>query len=301
MLRRMRWRPKRAWQDRRNGVAISQPPSKRLRPLFATCQDVTRAADMAALKAGAAEVNTQRQFERTLFMRGVNTLKAAWVVAGEGHWEVSAVCARQLFELVLNMEYIAKDESRESASFQFTLFGLLQNMQSDLAEVEYARDTGRPFNQGMIDAIEHNLALPVFDVFRTKKKDGSTAWQWTWNGKTAYGLAKESPSPLRLLQYEILFKRWSEEAHAAPGALTNTMFRIGKDETWFEKAVADDDREIIDVLKMAVTLFLQLWRLVSDSVPYDAAAARDWMGRMAAIVEKRYGHGFAESRYPRPQ
>ncbi len=94
----------------------SPAPSTRLKPVFAICEEVTRAADKAAADAGPAHAGTQTQFERSFFFRGNNTLKAASLVAGDGYWEVAATCARQLFELVLNMEYIAQDEDRVPAS-----------------------------------------------------------------------------------------------------------------------------------------------------------------------------------------
>lgn len=118
------------------------------------------AGDSAIAKAGPARIATQGQFERAIFLRGVNTLKAARLVAESGHWEVASACARQIYELVLNMEAIDRAPDRERTSVTFVAFGLLQKLLFEKAELEYERDTGRPYSADRIEEVQGILDSP---------------------------------------------------------------------------------------------------------------------------------------------
>ena len=143
-------------------------PAKRLRPLFRISRDMTDAGDFAVAKAGPAIVGTQAQFERAIFMRGVNTLKAARLVSESGHWEVASACARQLYELVLNMEAIDRAPDRERASVTFVAVGLLQQLLFQKAESEYERDTGRDYRVERLAQVQEILDSPMFEEFRSR-------------------------------------------------------------------------------------------------------------------------------------
>jgi len=53
-----------------------------------------------------------------------------------------------------------------------------------------------------------------------------------------------SASPLRRDQYNLMFRSWSEQAHATPGALLSGMFpRAGVD--WEKEVVAEDDARVL--------------------------------------------------------
>lgn len=253
--------------------------------------------DLAIAKAGPAQIGTQEQFERTILVRGVNTLKAARVVAEMGHWEVAAVCARQIFELVLNMEEIDRAQDRVQASMRFALYGLLQKARYQKVELDYDRDTGRPYDAQRFEELPKMLASPIFDPFRVKKAGKPDGWLASWSGKSAWQLAQASTSRMRVPQYNLLFKKWSEQVHGAPGAHVDNMFRQG-DADWIAESIKQDDNETSNVMHMAMLLFVELWHLLPGAAPFPAEKALDWSNRLFAWIE-RDGKIPAEYRYPR--
>lgn len=257
---------------------------------------MTDAADFAIARLGPAHLGTQEQFERTIFMRGANTLKAARLVAEAGHWEIAAACARQIYELVLNMEAIGRAENREEASITFARYGLLQRLLHQLEEAIYDRDTSRPYDEDRLAELIRRRDSPIFADFRIEKLGKPLAWRRSWTGKTTWQLAEESTNAMRVPQYRILFKRWSEEAHGAPGAHIDNMFRrTGED--WAEDVLKEDDRQISEVTQMAMLLFIDLWQLLPAAAPFPAENVVDWSDRMFALIEQRGGKIPDEYRY----
>lgn len=268
-------------QMRAAGIEPAAPPSARLKSLFALCFEITRAGDGALAASGPARLATQEQFERTIFLRAINTLKAASVVAGAGHWEIASGCARQIYELLLNMEFIAEQESRETASLAFARFGMLQRVLGEIAEIKYDRDTGRSHDVVRLTALEnHASSSPLFYDFQVKKKDKPVRWRRSWNGMSAWDMAQQSPNALRAPQYRLLYKRWSEEAHGAPGAhIDNLFLRNGED--WAQKAINQDLVETVRVMQMAMSLHLELWHLLASTVPLASDQAGEWTSRLS--------------------
>lgn len=137
----------------------------------------------------------------------------------------------------------------------------------------------------------------MFEEFRiTGRAKGDVRWATSWTKMSAWQLAKESSSVMRVPQYNNLFRKWSTEAHAAPGALVDKVFGPGGPQ-WLEQAVAHDDAEISSVTQMAMLLFLDSWRLLPYSVPYPAQEAAQWVDRLFAWIE-RDGKVPDEYRYP---
>lgn len=102
---------------------------------------------------------------------------------------------------------------------------------------------------------------------------------------------------MRVAQYNNLFRKWSAEAHAAPGALVDNVFGpVGP--KWVEDAVRQDDAEISSVMQMTMLLFMDLWRLLPYSVPFPAEASSEWCDRLFAWIE-RDGKVPDEYRYPK--
>lgn len=285
-------------QRRAEGIGSLGSPAKRLRPLFRISREMTDAVDIAIARLGPAHLGTQEQFERTILMRGANTLKAARLVAEGGHWEVAAVCARQIYELVLNMEALGRAENREEASITFARYGLLQKLLHQLEEISYDRDTGRPYDQERLDELIRRRDSAIFLDFRIEKVGKPVSWRRSWTGKTTWQLAEESSSQMRVPQYRNLFKRWSEEAHGAPSAHIDNMFRrTGED--WAEQVVKQDDRENSEVTQMAMLLFVDLWQLLPAAAPFPASQALDWSNRIFVLIEQRSGKIPEEYRHPK--
>jgi hypothetical protein len=231
------------------------PPKARMKPLFKvfdliirTCQDTLFKTDVQ---------NPLARFDAGIVLRGLNTLRSIRLLLEQAHWELASAGARQLFELLVNVEYISRQDDREDACRQFVRFGLLQTARRRLLEMEYAEETDRAVDQSRKATIERFIDS-AFEEFRDKMG----GFVSSWNRKNARALAEESKSPLRAKQYEMLFTEWSEETHGAPAALLPNIF--GPTNEWIiEEIVAGDDREIIEIAFTSITLFLQLWVALS--------------------------------------
>lgn len=91
-------------------------------------------------------------------------------------------------------------------------------------------------------------------------------------------LCEASASKLRLSQYELLYSPWSEQVHAAPGALIDSMFR-NQGTDWQKLVIEEDEVRIHDAVSMAITLFLELRRFLPAIDAPDPEKANDWLER----------------------
>ena len=64
-------------------------------------------------------------FDAGMLSRGSNALKSVRLLCEQAHWEFAAGVVRQLFELVLNMEYLGTLPDRDAAIFRYAKYGLL--------------------------------------------------------------------------------------------------------------------------------------------------------------------------------
>jgi Family of unknown function (DUF5677) len=271
--------------------------TKRLRPLFVVCDEMTKAADHAVYLEGPGEIGTLEHFDRVVFMRALNTLKAARGLLALGHWEIASVCARQLFELVLNMEAIA-DGDRAERQLTFAKYGLLQRLMVERREIQYCIDTGRPYDHERFKGIDAYLASTSFVEFQTQKPGKEVQWARSWNGKTVYEMATASTDPLRIHHYNNLFRKWSEEAHAAPGALLESLFRVGDGE-WVERLIHDEDRNTSEVLVLSMNLLLELWLNLPAAPKHHLDRSGQWLDRVNDFVRRDMDETTEEYTYPR--
>jgi hypothetical protein len=197
------------------------------------------------------------RFDIEIVMRGANSMKAVRALLEKGFWEHAVGVVRQVFELLVNMEYLAKQGRREDATLQFARFGLLQMVLAQLRRMSYEKGKGRPVDDKLFTELEQHLAND-FTEFQANTKDGSVKWVSSWCRKTTAQLADASADPMRPHHYNILYRVWSEEAHAAPGALIASMFRDDQD-GWVEEAVAENESRSRDAGAFALIFFLALW------------------------------------------
>lgn len=267
------------------GVRIIPHPGKPLKPLLTVLTDVAAAVDKALVEAGPVPAG-YAMFDRAVLIRGANLLKAIVLLSGELHWEVAASSARQLFELVINMEALAAMPSREDASFRYGMFGLLQKTRAHLVRQDYERATGRAVDETSAARAAALLASPSFDTFKGKPKaDGSPRWHTSWNAKSSRDMAYGSSHPLRRAQYDQLFVLWSEETHAAPGALSASMFRT-RETDWTDVVLTDDRRETAQIASMALFLFLALWESLANVPRIDHDESEAWTERVSKYVQE---------------
>lgn len=211
-------------------------------------------------------------FDVALAVRAQNALKVTRLLCRESHWEFAVSAVRQIFELVLTAEYIAGQEDRQTALMRYQRFGLLQLARREAASAAYNRDTGRVVEEERLRVIERLLARS-FDEFKVPRKKG-WVWATTWCRLTTKQLADKSLSSIRPHQYEQLFSDWSDQTHAAPAALLDTMFPGARD---LDTTIESDDVRIAETLASAVTFVLELWTLLPSMPPSDPKTAYEWM------------------------
>jgi hypothetical protein len=228
-------------------------------------------------------------FDRAILNRGLNLLEAIRVLAVPLHWEVAASSARQMFELVLNMESLAAMDDREQASLRYALFGMLQQTKAQIVQLDYGRASGREVDEDRAAALAGFLAETHFDAFRGKPRaDGTPAWAKSWNGSSTWDMAKASPSAMRVEQYNQLYVSWSEETHAAPGALIDSMFRtIGPG--WIEDHLTNELREMSQIIVMTIHHFLELWMVLVNVPPVDHEAWKGYFAGLNAYTASAWG------------
>jgi hypothetical protein len=100
-------------------------------------------------------------------------------------------------------------------------------------------------------------------------------------------MTDESPLPIRKHQYSLLYRRWSEETHGAPGALIESILRDGGDHHWMDRIVEDDLRETAQVLSMGVALFSELWMLLPGAPEFDERWP-DWFEQLRKWTSREF-------------
>ncbi|MFL6139666.1 MAG: DUF5677 domain-containing protein [Frankiaceae bacterium] len=245
-------------------------PDKRMPGMFAVLDKIIQATRIAVAETEDDGSGLGR-FDRAVLHRGLNMLEASRPLLAGGHWEVASSAARQLFELLVNMEYLGAKPDREEACLRYQKFGLLQLAERIRREVEYDRSTGRPVAEERLRRATAVLASPSLEEFRGK----NGKWKPSWSGHSTRFLAEQSPSPMRVKQYEQVFVTWSEETHGAPVALLDAMMPHDP-ATWVDTQTADDDREVGQMILMLVTLYLELWRSLPHAPKLDLAKQLEW-------------------------
>ena len=257
------------------------PPKQRMKPIFRVFDQIS--VHFNEVLVGAERANDPAfRFDAAVLTRGANTLRSIRLLLEGSFWELASAGARQLFELLVNMEYLASQPDREVASFRYAKFGLMQAASQQLGQLEYIARTGREVNLERKRRIEEMLDKSFSDL-----KNSSGGWVPSWSGKNVRQLAEASPFGLRTDQYQLLFSAWSEQAHASPGALLDGIFlRVGNEAK--DQIAADEDREVIEVAGISITMFLQLWWALSDVPALDKGLAADWLD-VFSVEARRHG------------
>ncbi|MFD6035736.1 DUF5677 domain-containing protein [Streptomyces griseoincarnatus] len=254
-------------------------PKGRLGAYFELLSEIAVAAERAVLSTppkGQLVI-----FDRQILMRGANSVKAVRLLVEQGHWEPAVGVTRQLFELLVNMEYLSSLEDRAAGTLLHARFGMLQMLLAQQRKAAYDRAKGRPVDAELAALVDHHLAND-FDDFQGKQKaDGSVNWVNSWCRKTTAALAELSADPMRPHQYELLYRVWSEQAHAAPGALVADLFRHGGD-GWVEQTIRENDRSSIEAVTFTVMFFLRLW-LELPYVPADPMRVAAWLRELNTL------------------
>ncbi|MEV1083450.1 DUF5677 domain-containing protein [Streptomyces sp. NPDC050211] len=252
----------------------------RLGPFFKLLGEIAVAAEQAVQSTPNAADQLVR-FDIEILMRGANSVKAVRTLLEQGHWEPAVGVTRQLFELLVNMEYLGAMEDRAEGTLLFARFGLLQVLLAQQRKASYQQEKGHSFDAQLDAMVDQHLANDFSDFQGKPKADGSVRWVSSWCRKDTAELAKLSSDPMRAHQYNILFRVWSEQAHAAPGALIADMFR-GSEEGWVEQAVIENDQSSVEAVLFTVMFFLRLW-LELPNVPASPERVAGWLRELSAL------------------
>jgi hypothetical protein len=226
---------------------------RELADMFRVLDDVIEETRNALLMEPRA-TSDEARFDRAVLARALNILEAEQILLPVAHWEAASGLARQLFELLVNVEEIGRNDDPAQARLRYGKFGILQHARESLRRVEYNRETSRAVDEDFRARLDSLLSSPDFDEFR----QSNGRWHDYWSGKSVRGLALSSVSEMRAHQYEHLFRRWSEEAHAAPSTIIREMFRGQSQGTWIADVLEEDQKEIGEVLTMTLVLFFEL-------------------------------------------
>ena len=107
-----------------------------------------------------------------------------------------------------------------------------------------------------------------------KTEDGKLKNQPSWSGHTARYLAEKSTNPQRVIQYDVLFTAWSQEAHGTPGA----VLAFGETDAHKdpEDSAATEYANTVHTVTMAIKLFVELWTLLPHVPHPDAGQFAEW-------------------------
>ncbi|MFF4709321.1 DUF5677 domain-containing protein [Streptomyces sp. NPDC001288] len=260
-------------------VRHTASPKGRLSPFFELLGEIAAAAERA-IQSTPHPSDQLVRFDIEILMRGANSVKAVRALLEQGHWEHAVGVTRQLFELLVNMEYLGTMADRRQGTLLFARFGMLQMLLAQQRRAAYERDKGHPLDAELAAMVEHHLAND-FTVFRANTKDGSVKWVSSWCRRNTSQLADASADPMRPHQYNLLYRVWSEQAHATPGALIADLFREA-DEGWIERTIAENDRSSIDTITFTVMFFLRLWlELPHVQVSHERVAG--WLSKLSTM------------------
>jgi hypothetical protein len=284
--RQKRQQHQRATASKLPAGAFRAPSMKRELPgLFRVLDEVIRETRRSLL-AEESVTSDEVRFDRAVLGRALNILEATQILLPVAHWEAASGLARQLFELLVNVEEIGRQDDPAEARLLYGKFGLLQHARQRLRKVEYDRESGRPVNEEFAAQIDLLLASPDFNEFRKP----SGWWQEYWSGKSVRALASESDSQMRAHQYAQLFRRWSEEAHAAPSTIIREMFRGRSQESWISDVIEEDQKAVGEILTMTVLLFLELEAALAFAPRLSWEQKLLWTDALMAEARK---HGWA--------
>lgn len=234
------------------------PPRIRMADLFEVLDDLIDTSETSISASKGSDVPGEK-FEYDILARGMLGLKSARLLLEAGFWEYATPIARQLFELLVNIEHVNSFGDHAMAVRRYNNFAILQYFLSEIRRIDYEESKGssagvefRTSIAGMVDR---------FDEFRAQSKpDGTPRWRSSWSGKNTRTLAELSPNPARISQYELLFSAWSEQAHGSPSVFFGALWQALDDEEYYHPFfLRGTDHKIAQTLGMSIILFTQLW------------------------------------------
>lgn len=225
-----------------------------------------------------------------MFDRGFNCLKGTKTLLEGDHWELGAAVCRQLFEMVVNLEEIEKSNDPDDAAFAFVRFGAFQLLNLHIAEIEDFLASGRVSDVASARLGElRAMRDQSFSDLGRVGSDGVFKPQYSWSGKSVWKLAQGSDHQIRSRQYQVLFASLSAQSHAAPGALFADPLAFGQADA-LRQSLAYNDRQLVEIAAVSTSLFVDLWRLGTPTLPpVPASSLAEPLGVLTRELTSRMG------------
>jgi hypothetical protein len=142
-------------------------PRTRLSALFHLLEEIYEAGDRDVFALTVPEDEDAARglrLDAGILVRANNALKAVKLLCEQAHWEFAVAAVRQLFEIVVNVEYLNTQDDRGSAEFRFAKYGLLQMVLEQRGTLEYDERTGRQIDRQRKEILERMLesSFPEF-------------------------------------------------------------------------------------------------------------------------------------------
>lgn len=185
--------------------------------------------------------------------RALTVLHGARLLMEEGHWELAAGAARQLFEVLVNVEHLLNQTDSEAGWESYRRYGEAQFFQAGLRKLKYAVANGYNDENDQIGVFEATLADARFDEFRHQK--GHIRDSWT--GISLEKLASSSRVPDRTAQYRYFYRTWSEQTHGSPSSLISSITPRAAS-NGLEQELARVGRESRQEIVILISLFADL-------------------------------------------
>lgn len=196
--------------------AVPTPSRDRdsLRGYFAALDTVIEDLN-SVLSQAQGTVTEQFAVRLAIAAKSQTLLQGARLLLEESHWELAGSAARQLFELLVTIDYLLQQPDIDAAWDSYRRFGIASEIRGTKRKLEYAIANGYPDDDDLT-AFEAALSDPSFDEF--KNKNGELRKEWA--EQTVRDRANLTAH--RRQQYDYYYRSWSEETHASSPEIVRT-------------------------------------------------------------------------------
>jgi hypothetical protein len=251
---------------------------------------INKLHDWIHLEAMQTPTSALEYTKTATIIRAFNIYISIKILLRNGHWEDAAIIARSLFELLLNLEELLKDEAvSERNAKKYLRYYKLQEGLHIISNVEYEIATGRcpKERELLLKDLKQSMEIS-FQEFRNKKRKRTNGWENTWCGKSVYSLALSSANPMRGHQYKIIYSYFSDLSHSSPYAAMTTWAEIKqgeKDETAIQRHEENEKGNLENVFLLSTVWLMEILLLAKSQIPnYDMKWNMDVLEQISKVI-----------------
>ncbi len=250
-------------------VIIVKPAPERYPEFFAIIDNVVDKLHEWIHPNGMRQHKSALDFVKTVtIVRAFNLYKSIKLLLENDHWENAAIIARSLFELLLNLEEILREETvSEQQASKYLRYNELQKSLHTINDIEYEIATGRCSKKRalLLEKFKQSMET-AFKEFHNKKRTG---WKNTWCGKNVYELASSSHDPIRIHHYKIIYSHFSELSHSTPysAMTTYTEMKSGDNEDLIVQKRENIEKEnLVNIILLSTSWLIEILLLASSQI-----------------------------------